>query len=179
LSFLHKYDFFAAFLKNFNLTLYLLQIFIVSEIYGSPNDLKIALNTKCDNKTRIKIDRSTATLTPITNGFRMPENEQQLRDYCSALDYNMANIVGYVRNCLGAFGPTISKLLRTSFDNEMDSICRTDQINDRAIDLMRAGECINRASFGLKQCTEILIDNLMAIQNSASDKKILTACWYE
>jgi hypothetical protein len=156
-----------------------LQIFIVSEIYGAPKDSKIALNSKCDNKTITKIDRSVATIIPIVNGVRMPENEQQLRDYCSALDYNMANIVGYVRNCLGAFGPTISKLLTTPFDNEMDSICRTDQINDKAIDLMRAGECINTASFGIKQCTETLIDNLMAIQNSASDKKILTACWYE
>jgi len=68
------------------------------------------LNPKCDNKTRIKIDRSIATVIPVLNGVKLPENEKQLRKYCTSVSNNMDLTLGYVKNCLGNFGPTIAKL---------------------------------------------------------------------
>jgi len=67
----------------------------------------------------------------------------------------------------------------TPINNEFNSICKNEQSTDRAHDLLRAGDCINKATNELTKCGEGMIDALMAMQLASDKDRILMGCWYD
>jgi hypothetical protein len=160
----------------------ILKVFSVFVINSAPNKVedifKNAPNLKCDNKTDKKVDRLFSLLVPIGSDRPMAENEEELRKYCNLVKQNSPFILGYVKSCVSPFGRTLAKLMITPVNKQLESICRPGRLSKRARELMKVGQCGNKAKDRLMECSNSYIDAIVGIPRVPLKDRIPTSCWF-
>jgi hypothetical protein len=108
----------------------------------------------------------------------MAENEQELRKYCNLVKQNLPFILGYVKSCVSPFGRTLAKLMIIPVNKQLESICRPGRLSIRARELIKVGQCGNKAKDRLMECSNSYIDAVVGIPRVPLKDRIPTNCWF-
>lgn len=118
-------------------------------------------------------------MLPIGTDRSIPENEAKLREYCNLVKKNLPFILGYVKSCVSNFGKTLVKLMIFPINKQLESICKIGKLSTRAREMIRAGQCGNKARNRLKECANQMIDAIVGIPRAPVKDRIFMGCWYE
>lgn len=111
---------------------------------------------------------------------RFPENERELRLFCSDISRLWDRVDQYANKCLNKFGRNAYNVLAHSVSGEMRSICKANRVNKRAQLLLDAAICGNIGNDMIyKHCYSHLVSNMTASLDVDVKKRIPICCWYE
>jgi hypothetical protein len=83
-----------------------------------------------------------------------------------------------VKSCVSPFGRTLAKLMITPVNKQLESICRPGRLSKRARELMKVGQCGNKAKDRLMECSNSYIDAIVGIPRVPLKDRIPTSCWF-
>jgi hypothetical protein len=133
-------------------------------------------NLKCNKSTEKRMDRLVADLIIVGTDKPMPENEKQLKEYCSKITQNMGFIYGYVDSCVSPFGQTLVKIMIFTLQKQFEGICRPGKLTNKASIMLSATVCGNRARDKLRVCMDNMIDALVGIALAPINSKVSMTC---
>ncbi len=133
-------------------------------------------NLKCNKNTEKRMDRLMADLIIVGTDKLMPENEIQLKEYCSKITQNMGFIYGYVDSCISPFGQTVAKIMTFTAQKQFEGICKPGKLTNKANKMLSATACGNRARDKLKICMDNMIDAIVGTALAPINSRILMTC---
>ncbi len=133
-------------------------------------------NLKCNKNTEKRMDRLMADLIILGTDKPMPQNEIQLKEYCSKITQNMGFIYGYVDSCVSPFGQTLAKIMIFTLQKQFESICKTGKLTYKASMILSATKCGNRIRDKLSVCMGNIIDAVVGTALAPINSRISMTC---
>jgi hypothetical protein len=133
-------------------------------------------NLKCNKNTEKRMDRLMADLIIVGTDKLMPQNEIQLKEYCSKITQNMGFIYGYVDSCVSPFGQTVAKIMIFTLQKQFESICKPGKLTNKASMILSATICGNRARDKLRVCMGNMIDAIVGTALAPINSRVSMTC---